>query len=872
MAERRLSGALALMAASGFSALGLQIVWTQQSAAWLGHEAAAILGVVTAFFGGLALGALTLGPAIQRSARPLHWYVACEAVIALWSLALLALLTPASSALLAMTGAAPAPAWQWAVAFGGTLLMLLPATAAMGATLPALERVLAQQPRTRQAVAALYAANTFGAVVGVLAAAFWLLPTFGLTATAAFCAALNAAAALLAWRAFGAGAAAQAPLPTAPLGNAGETALLAPSHAAVRSPVLLLAATGCLGIGYEVLVVRALSQAAENTVYTFALLLAVYLLGSAAGAALLHRGLRGRDPSPALRDRLLLLLAFACLLGSASLWALLPVQGALRSLLGPGMPAALATEAALALMAFGLPTLVMGALFSVLARQAAAVGLGLGRALGLNTAGAALAPPLLGVVVLMAAGAKAALLLVAAGYLALLSRHAWRARPAWALAGAGAAWALWAPPLVTVSVPTGGQLVHHEQGALAAVSVVEDSSGVRRLHIDNRQQEGSNASALADGRQALLPLLLHPAPRRALFLGLGTGVTATAATADRQLQVDVVELLPEVVRAAALFSPALLTPTPASGATQPQPQLQIQVADARRFVRAGQARYDIVVSDNFHPARSGSAALYTVEHFAAVKARLAPQGLFCQWLPLHQMDLATLRSIVRAYTAVYPQAFALLATHSLDTPVLGLVSRADGGRVSLAAVRQRLAGADFGALESGLVDEWAALGSVVAGPRALARWAAGAALNTDDHPVVAYLAPRITYAPVNQPRDRLLQWLAEVGVDNDEVVDVGSDATAGARLQAYRAARDRYLQAGRHVDPSADLQRMLQQVQAPLLDVLRLSPDFRPAYGPLVAMAQALAASDRAAAAALLAELIRLQPAWPQAREALAML
>jgi spermidine synthase len=49
---------------------------------------------------------------------------------------------------------------------------------------------------------------------------------------------------------------------------------------------------------------------------------------------------------------------------------------------------------------------------------------------------------------------------------------------------------------------------------------------------------------LADARQALLPLLLHAAPRRALFLGLGTGVTATSAAQDPALTVDAVELLP----------------------------------------------------------------------------------------------------------------------------------------------------------------------------------------------------------------------------------------------------------------------------------------------------------------------------------------
>ena len=61
-------------------------------------------------------------------------------------------------------------------------------------------------------------------------------------------------------------------------------------------------------------------------------------------------------------------------------------------------------------------------------------------------------------------------------------------------------------------------------------------------------------------------------------------------------------------------------------------------------------------------ARSGSGTLYTVEHFQAVRDRLSGQGVFCQWLPLHQLDLDTLRSIVQSFVAVYPGGAALLAT------------------------------------------------------------------------------------------------------------------------------------------------------------------------------------------------------------------
>ncbi len=174
--------ALALMVASGFAALGYQIVWTQQSALWLGHESAAVLAVVAAFFGGMAVGALVLSPRIDRSPKPAHWYAGCEAVIGLWSLALAFLLAPVAGWLPGLIGAQPSPAWHWSVAFCGTFFLLLPATAAMGATLPAMERVLAQMRRQGSPIAALYAGNTFGAVLGVLAAAFALVPGIRLAA------------------------------------------------------------------------------------------------------------------------------------------------------------------------------------------------------------------------------------------------------------------------------------------------------------------------------------------------------------------------------------------------------------------------------------------------------------------------------------------------------------------------------------------------------------------------------------------------------------------------------------------------------------------------------------------------------------------
>ena len=155
--------------------------------------------------------------------------------------------------------------------------LLLPATAAMGATLPAMERVTRAAGTARgDRIAALYASNTLGAVLGVLASRSGWCPRSGSSRTAAVCVALNLLCARR--RRWPCSRRRRRRRRSAPAARAARRA----RRAACGSPL-----TGLLGIGYEVLVVRVLSQVTEDTVYTFAMLLAVYLVGSAAGAAAL---------------------------------------------------------------------------------------------------------------------------------------------------------------------------------------------------------------------------------------------------------------------------------------------------------------------------------------------------------------------------------------------------------------------------------------------------------------------------------------------------------------------------------------------------------------------------------------------------------
>ena len=487
-----------------------------------------------------------------------------------------------------------------------------------------------------------------------------------------------------------------------------------------------------------------------------------------------------------------------------------------------------------------LPSMAMGALFTLLCCQAQQIRLPLGTAIGMNNLGSALAPVLVGILLLPYAGAKAVLVILIAGYLALRSIKSWNQPVGWAAVGALMLLTIFAGPLRFVDVPAGGRLITYREGVMAAVSVVADADGVARLHINNRVQEGSSASGQVETRLAQIPLVLHPSPRTALFLGYGTGYTANAAALDPRVSVKAVELLPEVIDSAGIF--ALKQGAPASSSP-----VGTVAADARRYVQSTTDRHDVIVADLFHPARNGAGSLYTVEHFAAVKSRLEPGGLFCQWLALHQMDIETLRSIVAAFIQAYPNALAVLASNSLDTPVVGLISRPNQPVWQVEAVRSRMTemspSMSKALKRAKLDDEFAVLGSIIAGPLALKDFVRGATLNTDDRPVVTHRAPWVSYSPQEAPRNRLSMLMQRLATHATDVIGPEQVADA-ARLEAYWAARAKYLAFGMAVRPNSDPQVMLKQLYLPLLDMVTISPDFRPAFDPLLALAEAVRETD----------------------------
>jgi spermidine synthase len=841
---------------SGVAGLGYEMVWTRMFSVALGHEIVAVLAVVAAFFSGLALGAYSLDGPVSRSQRPARWYAMLEFIVGCWSIALIPLFPIANNLAASLIGVAPSPFQQWLVSFVLPFLLLLPATAAMGGTLPAMERLVSRLRQDGWSVGGLYGANTFGAVVGTLSTTFWLAPALGFNAILLVLAFVNF---LCAAGVFLGTSRGDENLPRVTAGIHG-----------LPSGRWLLAAlfiSGLLGIGYEVIIVRVISQVLENTVYTFASVLSVYLLGTAIGATLYQRYAPRKEFAKVLSS-LLAATSLACLIGTSLLWTTDDLYSWTRDNLDTGFMGSIMGELAVAFAVFLLPTVTMGATFTHFA-QAARDKHGLGVALGINTIGAALAPLLWGILVLPTLGSKATLIAISLGYVMLIPKSGGKVqfRIAAMPMVVGTVLLFIPAQLSFVTVPPGGALIEHRQGVMAAVSVVRDAREALHLKVNDRFQMGGTSSTYSDRRQAHIPLLLHPHPQRVLFLGLGAGITFAAAADYPGVHADGVELVPEIVQLLPHFEKFHST-------ALTNDRLRIFVADARRFVSTSKRSYDVIIADLFHPARDGAGSLYTLEHFQAVHALLDRDGIFCQWLPLYQLDLDTLKIIIRTFLEVFPNASAYLAHFSLHSPMIGLVSGMPAGGYSRDWIERRMRDPSLIRVlaELRLQDIYALFGNYLAGSQELDDFASGAPLNTDDLPHVIFRAPLFTYSKKEPSYTRLLALVDRFWPNTQEVLaitDSSLTSDSHSRLARYWEARNQFLHLGVGVPRNQNLAQLLGRLGEPLLGLVRMSSDFDPAYNPLLVMARQLRPIDTDATKAL---LLALAEANPRRSEAAIML
>ena len=708
----------AIFSVSGCAGLVYEVMWTRGFGLVFGSTTRAASVVLAGFFLGMAVGNWLggrLATGTRAAAlRSYAWLELAVAGAALLVLGWLQLYHGFYPTLYQATFDSPAALSTLQLVLAA--LALGPPCVAMGATLPLMSRaVVASGSRIGRRLGIVYALNTFGGVAGVLLSGFWLPVALGVRGSMGLAALLNVAAA---------GAALLVARHLAdPAPAAAGRAAYHPPPGAPRALAIAAVASGLGTLALEVLFTRLLVNAMDSSVFSFALVLATFLVSLALGSALVSLVV-DRLPSP------WLLVAAGGALGSVAilLAPALCTKVWWSSLGPPPLPGALGAAGVLLPVSFavmGPPALLVGTVLPALWRAAITrpedAGASVGRLTSLNTFAGVVGSLAAGFVLIPRLGTGASLLLVAGLYAALAVLALWQLpRPRRAVAllvvlGFAGLASLKSWQIVPFLLQPGERIVALDEGEGATVTVAETARGDRQLIVNSRYTLGSSHGGSVHRSQGELALALHGAPREVAFIGVATGMSLSSIYSHPSIErVVAIELLPGVTRLAGLFRDE-------NQGVLEDPRVELRLADGRNHLFGTQQRFDAIVGDLFVPWHAGTGYLYTVEHFRNVRERLAEGGVFVQWLQVDQASLAETRSLAASFGAAFEDAELWLDTLAPSRPLLAFVGFR--GRTPAGTSPAPLAGIER-----------------VCGAEVLHEWAKGAPLNTDDFPIIEFSA------------------------------------------------------------------------------------------------------------------------------------
>lgn len=735
---------LLLFFASGASALVYQVLWLRKLGLVFGVTVYAASTVWASFMFGLAVGSLLAGYLADRVRRPLVWFGVAEALIGISAVS-----TPFALAWLQGVYAAVVPSLPAGLAvvtfarFLMALAVLAVPTMLMGATLPLVVKSSSfRASELGQRMALLYGTNTAGAIAGTLFAGLYLVPTHGMQTSFVIAASVNlaigAAAILAGWLipATPAAVGDAAPLPAAPADEPAEW----PS--AVRRVVLIVFAfSGFASLALEVIWFRALVLLVRPTVYGFAAMLAVLLLGIGAGSYAVTPLLRRDRPWILILAILELLLALVAV-SSIQLLAYHPVLVPwVTPLIARILPEYLAFSLIASLLSILPSAVLLGIAFPIglrvwtgtRERSARLAGRRLGQFYSLNLAGSIAGSLAAGFVLLPLAGSRASLVGVSSvalvSGLALLRVAEGQARVRAAIGGLFTAAFVAAAALIAdpFDMFLALRYPHHtvlwrEEGVQATVSINRDSQGMLVMTLEGNHQ-AADAPGMVGTHRAIghLPMMVHPEPRDALVIGLGGGATAGAVSIHRGTQVDVVELSAAVVKGARFFSHV-------NHDVLNRPNVRLRVDDGRNHLLLTAKKYDVITADLILPIFAGSGNLYSAEYFTMVRNALKDDGVALQWVWGTEAEYKT---IMRTFLSVFPHATAWTDGSLMIGSKQPLVLREADFEWKLAARPEAVA-------ESGFTSFERLKQAYVAGPEEMRAFVGEGPILTDDMPLVEY--------------------------------------------------------------------------------------------------------------------------------------
>jgi spermidine synthase len=663
--------------------------------------------------------------------------------------------------------------------------LLLP-TLLMGATLPAMARWIDATPQGVSRLGFLYGGNTAGAVIGCLLAGFYLLRVHDIAMATALAALLNGAVALAAFD-LAVLTRKDSPPPESAIRNPGcaggfaeasPQSAMTPCHSLTAQkswPVYVtIALSGMCALGAEVIWTRLLSLLLGGTVYTFSIILAVFLaglgIGSGIGSMLTRGTIRPRVALGVCQLLLTAAIAWTAYMLACSIpywpinpalsrspwftfqidlvrcaWAILPAT----ILWGASFPLALAAVSS----GHSDPARLVGKVYA--ANTLGAIFGALGASLALVAwIGTQHAQQLL----MVLSSVSALFVLISEKSVIAPGRPA-PAAPGSAKENAlalGLVLALGLAGLLAWNVPKvpwgliaygryfitrdgESDLLYVGEGMNSSVAVTELGTGVRCFHVSGKVEASTDPQDMRLQRMlGHIPALLHSRPRSVLIVGCGAGVTAGSFLKypgiEKIVICEIEPLIPQVV--AQYFGTE-------NHNVLKDPRVRIVYDDARHYVFTTPEKFDIITSDPIHPWVKGAATLYTREYFEMCRRHLNPGGLVTQWVPLYESSLKAVKSEVATFFAAFPDGTLWGNDEGGDGYDLVMLGQAEAMTINLEAV-QRQWEQNPGAAESleqvGIKSATSLLSTYGGRASDLGPWLKGAEMNRDRNLRLQYLA------------------------------------------------------------------------------------------------------------------------------------
>jgi spermidine synthase len=744
---------LVLFAGSGCSALIYEIVWYQLLQLVIGSTAVSLGVLLATFMGGLCIGSLALPRlARARAMHPLKVYAFLE--LGIGACGILALLT---IPLLDSVYVAAVGHGMPAILFRALIcaLCLMPPTILMGASLPAAARWVESTPEGVAWLGFLYGGNTVGAVFGCLFAGFYLLRVYDLTTATLVAAVINGVvglSSLMLAKKTAASAAVDQPKTQ-------------PAPAMGPWPIYVtIAISGATALGAEVVWTRLLGLLLGATVYTFSIILAVFLVGIAIGSAAASALLRG-----AMRPRVAIGVCQLLLAGGIA-WTAFMLSDSLpywpvNPLLSIHPAYTFQIDLARTLWTVLPATLLWGASFPLALASVASRGEDQGRMVGgiyaANTGGAILGALAFSLVLIPWIGTKGCeqvLIVLAAVSAVFALGQVVKQSPGMAgTIGLAASLAVagWLTANVSavpgeliaygrrIAISAGSsKILYTGEGINSSIAISQWNDGAVQFHVSGKVEASTEPYDMRLQRMlGDMPALFHQGePHSVLVVGFGAGVTAGSFVPYPGIKrIVICEMEPLIPRIATEYFGK------ENYNVMHDPRVEIVYDDARHFVLTTNEKFDIITSDPIHPWVKGSATLYSQEYFDLVKQHLNPGGVVTQWVPLYETDTDTVKSEVATFFSVFPHGSIWGNDNNgagYDTVLLGQVEQP---QIDVDAIQRRLMSPEYAKVAQSLRD--VGFGSVLdllatyAGQRQdLMPWLEGAQINLDGNLRLQYMA------------------------------------------------------------------------------------------------------------------------------------